>query len=144
MAKEIKSTVKLEIPAGQATPAPPIGPTLSQYGINMGDFCSKFNEATSDKDGIITPVIITVYKDSSFDFVTKTPPTSELIRRELGIKKGSGEANINKVGKLTQEQLQKIAENKLPDLNTNNIEQAKKIIAGSAKQMGIETEENSN
>ncbi len=143
MAKEIKSTVKLEIPAGQATPAPPIGPTLSQYGINMGEFCSQFNEATSDKDGIVTPVVITVYEDNSFTFVTKTPPTSELIKRELGIEKGSGEPNLNKVGKLTQEQLTRIAETKLPDLNPNDIEQAKKIVAGSAMQMGIETEEDS-
>jgi len=139
MAKEVKATIKLVIPAGQATPAPPIGPTLSQYGINMGDFCSQFNDATKDGQGILTPVILTVYKDSSFTFVTKTPPTSELIRRELKIKKGSGEPNLTKVGKLTDEQMKKIAEIKMPDLNTTDIEQAKKIIAGTAKQMGIET-----
>lgn len=139
MAKEIKATIKLVIPAGQATPAPPIGPTLSQYGINMGEFCSQFNEATKEAQGILTPVVLTVYKDNSFTFVTKTPPTSELIRRELKIKKGSGTPNIEKVGKLTNEQITKIAETKMPDLNTSDIEQAKKIIAGTAKQMGIET-----
>jgi large subunit ribosomal protein L11 len=139
MAKEIKATVKLVIPAGQATPAPPIGPTLSQYGINMGDFCSQFNEKTREAQGILTPVVLTVYKDGSFSFITKTPPTSELIRRELKIKKGSGTPNIQKVGKLTNEQITRIAETKMPDLNTSDIEQAKKIIAGTARQMGIET-----
>ncbi len=139
MAKEIKATVKLVIPAGQATPAPPIGPTLSQFGINMGEFCNQFNEKTKENQGILTPVVLTVFKDSSFTFITKTPPTSELIRRELKIKKGSGEPNLTKVGKLSDEQLTKIAEIKLVDLNTNDIEQAKKIIAGTAKQMGIET-----
>ena len=138
MAKEIKATVKLVIPAGQATPAPPIGPTLSQYGINMGEFCNQFNDATKEKQGILTPVILTIYKDCSFSFITKTPPTSELIRRELKIKKGSGTPNLTKVGKITQEQLKKIAEIKMEDLNTTDIEQAKKIIEGSAKQMGVE------
>ncbi len=139
MAKEIKATIKLVIPAGQASPAPPIGPTLSQYGINMGEFCSQFNEKTREDNGILTPVVLTIYKDSSFSFITKTPPTSELIRRELKIKKGSGEPNLNKVGKLTNQQLEKIAEIKMEDLNTTDIKKAKKIIAGTAKQMGIET-----
>ncbi len=139
MAKEIKATIKLVIPAGQASPAPPIGPTLSQYGINMGEFCSQFNEKTREGNSILTPVVLTIYKDSTFSFITKTPPTSELIRRELKIKKGSGEPNLNKVGKLTDEQLKKIAEIKMEDLNTTDIKQAKKIIAGTAKQMGIET-----
>ncbi len=139
MAKEIKATIKLVIPAGQASPAPPIGPTLSQYGINMGEFCSQFNEKTKEANGILTPVVLTVYKDSTFSFITKTPPTSELIRRELKIKKGSGEPNLNKVGKLTNQQLEKIAEIKMEDLNTTDIKQAKKIVAGTAKQMGIET-----
>ncbi len=139
MAKEIKATIKLVIPAGQASPAPPIGPTLSQYGINMGEFCSQFNEKTREDNGILTPVVLTIFKDSTFSFITKTPPTSELIRRELKIKKGSGEPNITKVGKLTNQQLEKIAEIKMEDLNTTDIKQAKKIIAGTAKQMGIET-----
>lgn len=139
MAKEIKATIKLVIPAGQASPAPPIGPTLSQYGINMGEFCSQFNEKTREDNGILTPVVLTIYKDSTFSFITKTPPTSELIRRELKIKKGSGEPNINKVGKLTNQQLEKIAEIKMEDLNTTDIKKAKKIVAGTAKQMGIET-----
>lgn len=139
MAKEVKAEIKLVIPAGQATPAPPIGPTLSQYGINMGEFCNQFNEQTREGAGILTPIILTIYKDSSFSFITKTPPTSELIRRELKIKKGSGEPNVNKVGKLTDKQLEKIAEVKMPDLNTTDMQQAKKIVAGTAKQMGIET-----
>ncbi len=139
MAKEIKAEIKLVIPAGQATPAPPIGPTLSQYGINMGEFCNQFNEKTREGNGILTPIVLTIYKDSTFTFITKTPPTSELIRRELKIKKGSGEPNITKVGKLTDKQLKKIAEIKMPDLNTTDIKQAKKIVAGTAKQMGIET-----
>jgi large subunit ribosomal protein L11 len=139
MAKEVKATIKLVIAAGQASPAPPIGPTLSQYGINMGEFCSQFNEKTKEANGILTPVVLTIYKDSTFSFITKTPPTSELIRRELKIKKGSGEPNLNKIGKLTDEQLTKIAEIKMEDLNTTDIKQAKKIIAGTAKQMGIET-----
>jgi len=129
----------LVIAAGQASPAPPIGPTLSQYGINMGEFCSQFNEKTKEANGILTPVVLTIFKDSTFSFITNTPPTSELIRKELKIKKGSGEPNINKVGKLTNEQLTKIAEIKMEDLNTTDIKQAKKIIAGTAKQMGIET-----
>ena len=139
MAKEVKATIKLVIAAGQASPAPPIGPTLSQYGINMGEFCSQFNEKTKEGNGILTPIVLTIYKDSTFSFITKTPPTSELIRKELKIKKGSGEPNINKVGKLTNEQLKKIAEIKMEALNTTDIEQATKIIAGTAKQMGIET-----
>lgn len=138
MAKEVKATVKLVIAAGAATPAPPIGPTLSQYGINMGEFCSQFNEKTRENQGILTPVILTIYKDKTFSFVTKTPPTSELIRREIKIKAGSSTPNLKKVGKLTQDQLTKIAEQKMVDLNTSDIDQAKKIIAGTAKQMGVE------
>ena len=139
MAKEIKAVIKLVIAAGQASPAPPIGPTLSQYGINMGEFCNQFNEKTREANGILTPVVLTIYKDSTFSFITKTPPTSELIRRELKIKKGSGVPNLEKVGKLSNEQLEKIAEIKMEDLNTTDMEQAKKIIAGTAKQMGVET-----
>ncbi len=139
MGKEVKAEIKLVIAAGQASPAPPIGPTLSQYGINMGEFCNQFNEKTKEGNGVLTPVILTIYKDSTFSFITKTPPTSELIRKELKIKKGSGEPNLNKVGKLTNEQLTKIAEIKMEDLNTTDIEKAKKTVAGTAKQMGIET-----
>jgi len=140
MAKPIKAIIKITIPAGQATPAPPIGPTLAPYGISTQEFCSQFNERTKEGQGILTPVVITIYDDRSFDFITKTPPTSELIRRELKIKKGSERPNLNKVGKLTKEQIQKIVEIKMPDLNTTDPEQAAKIIAGTAKQMGIETE----
>ena len=140
MAKPIKAIIKITIPAGQATPAPPIGPTLAPYGISTQEFCSQFNERTKEGQGILTPVVITIYDDRSFDFITKTPPTSELIRRELKIKKGSERPNLNKKGKLTKEQIQKIVEIKMPDLNTTDPEQAAKIIAGTAKQMGIETE----
>ena len=140
MAKPIKAIIKITIPAGQATPAPPIGPTVAPYGISTQEFCSQFNERTKDGQGILTPVVITIYDDRSFDFITKTPPTSELIRRELKIKKGSARANLDKVGKLTKEQIQKIVEIKMPDLNTTDPEQAAKIVAGTAKQMGIETE----
>ena len=140
MAKPIKAIIKITIPAGQATPAPPIGPTLAPYGISTQEFCSQFNERTKDGQGILTPVVITIDDDRSFDFITKTPPTSELIRRELKIKKGSARPNLDKVGKLTKEQIQKIVEIKMPDLNTTDPEQAAKIVAGTAKQMGIETE----
>jgi large subunit ribosomal protein L11 len=108
MAKPIKAIIKITIPAGQATPAPPIGPTLAPYGISTQEFCSQFNERTREGQGILTPVVITIYDDRSFDFITKTPPTSELIRRELKIKKGSERPNLNKVGKLTKEQIQKM------------------------------------
>jgi len=140
MAKPIKAIIKITIPAGQATPAPPIGPTLAPYGISTQEFCSQFNERTREGQGILTPVVITIYDDRSFDFITKTPPTSELIRRELKIKKGSERPNLDKVGKLTKEQIQKIVEIKMRDLNTTDPEQAAKIIAGTAKQMGVETE----
>ncbi len=140
MAKEIKKIIKITIPAGQATPAPPIGPTLAPYGISTQEFCTQFNEKTREGNGILTPVIITIYEDRSFDFITKTPPTSELIRRELKIKKGSARPNLDKVGKLSKEQLQKIVEVKMPDLNTSDPDQAAKIIAGTARQMGIEAE----
>lgn len=141
MAKEVKTVMKLQINAGQATPAPPIGPALSQHGIDIKAFCDKFNEETREDQGVLTPVVLTIYEDRSFEFITKTPPVGELIRRELGIKKGSDEPNIDKVGTLTDEQLTRIAETKLPDLNTKDIEKAKKIIQGTAKQMGIEWEE---
>ncbi len=140
MAKEIKKVIKITIPAGQATMAPPIGPTLAPYGINTQDFCSQFNEKTRESNGILTPVILTIYEDRSFDFILKTPPTSELIRRELKIKKGSDKPNLNKAGKLSKEQLKRIIEVKMPDLNTSDYNQAVKIIAGTAKQMGVDVE----
>lgn len=140
MAKPVKAVIKITIPAGRATPAPPIGPTLAPYGISTQDFCAQFNEKTREDNGILTPVIITIFDDRSFDFITKTPPTSELIRRELKIKKGSARPNLDKVGKLSKAQIQKIVEIKMPDLNTSDPDQAAKIIAGTAKQMGIETE----
>ncbi len=138
MAKEVKAVVKLYIKAGAASPAPPIGPALSSYGIDLKSFCDKFNEATKKDQGVVTPVVLTIYEDRSFTFETKTPPVGELIRRELNIKKGSDRPNIDKVGKLTDAQLEKIAKIKMPDLNTDDIEKAKEIIKGTAKQMGIE------
>ncbi len=140
MAKPIKAQLKITIPAGGATMAPPIGPTLAPYGINGQDFCTQFNEKTREDNGILTPVILTIYDDRSFDFILKTPPTSELIRRELKIKKGSAIPNLNKVGKLSKEQIAKIVEVKMPDLNTTDPDQAAKIVAGTARQMGVETE----
>ncbi|MGI6423410.1 MAG: 50S ribosomal protein L11 [Candidatus Dojkabacteria bacterium] len=140
MAKEIKKIIKITIPAGQATPAPPIGPALAPYGISTQDFCTQFNEQTREGNGILTPVIITIYEDRSFEFITKTPPTSELIRREMKINKGSARPNLEKVGKLSKEQIQRIVEIKMPDLNTSDPDQAAKIVVGTARQMGVETE----
>jgi large subunit ribosomal protein L11 len=140
MAKKVKAVVKIIIPAGRATAAPPIGTTLAPYGIATQDFCTQFNEKTKDGQGILTPVVLSIYEDRTFSFITKTPPTSELIRRELGIKKGSGKPNLKKVGELTKEQVKRIFEVKQPDLNTNDLEEATKIIEGTAKQMGVEVE----
>ncbi len=140
MAKEKKVTtqIKLQIQGGAATPAPPIGPALGQHGLPIGDFVSRFNEATKDRRGEIVPVIITVYEDRTFDFITKTAPASDMIKKAAGVKKGSGKPLTEKVGSINKQQLQEIAEKKMPDLNTNNVEQAMKIVAGTAKQMGIE------
>jgi len=138
--KKIKTKVKLQIPAGQANPAPPIGPALAQHGINISEFCQKFNEATKNKAGYKIPVVITIYEDRSFDFELKQPLASDLIKKAAGIEKGSGEPNRKKVGKLTKEQIREIAKMKLPDLNTNEIEKAMKIIEAQAKGMGIEIE----
>ena len=138
--KEIKAVIKITIPAGQASAAPPIGPTLAPYGIATQDFCAQFNEKTKEGQGILTPVVLTIYDDRTFTFILKTPPTSELIRRELKIKKGSGQPNLKKVGKLTKEQIKKILDIKQPDLNTRDFEQASKIIEGTARQMGVEVE----
>ena len=140
MAKEIKKVIKITIPAGQASMAPPIGPTLAPYGINTQDFCTQFNDKTKEDNGILTPVVLTIYEDRSFDFILKTPPTSELIRRELKIKKGSGKPNTKKVGKLSKDQIKRIIDIKLPDLNTTDYDKAAKIIAGTAKQMGVDVE----
>jgi len=140
MAKKVKAVVKIIIPAGRATPAPPIGTTLAPYGISTQDFCTQFNEKTKDGQGILTPVVLKIFEDRTFSFITKTPPTSELIRRELGIKKGSGKPNLKKVGTLTKEQIKNIFEVKKPDLNTTDLEEATKIIEGTAKQMGVEVE----
>ncbi len=138
MAKKIAGYIKLQIPAGQATPSPPVGPALGQHGVNIPQFCKAFNAATAKvEQGLVTPVVITVYADRSFSFITKTPPASVLIRKALGIAKGSGEPNKVKVGKLTQEQVRQIAEVKLPDLNTRDIEMAMRIVAGTARSMGV-------
>jgi len=141
MAKKIKAKIKLQIPAAKATPAPPVGPALAPHGLNMGEFCKKFNDLTKNQVGFTIPVEMTVFEDRSYEFRLKTPPTSELLRKAAGIEKGSGEPNKKKVGKITREQLRKIAEQKMPDLNTENIEQAMKIIEGTAKNMGIEVVE---
>jgi large subunit ribosomal protein L11 len=141
MAKKIKTIIKLQIPAGQATPAPPVGTALGPHGLNLGEFCSRYNEATKDKIGAIVPVEITVYEDRSYDFKLKTPPASDLLRKAVGIEKGSGEPHKNKVGKVTRAQIREIAEIKLSDLNAENIEGAMKIVEGTARSMGIEVVE---
>jgi len=138
MAKQIKAVVKIQIPAGRATPAPPIGPALAQHGLNIAEFCQKFNAATQDKAGFTIPAEVTIYTDRTYTFKLKTPPASELIKKAIGIEKGSGVPNKTKVGKITKAQLKEIAEKKMPDLNTTDVEQAMKIIAGTARNMGIE------
>ncbi|MEK9129829.1 MAG: 50S ribosomal protein L11 [Patescibacteria group bacterium] len=138
--KPIKTIIKLQIKAGQANPAPPVGPALGQHGLNIQDFCLKFNEATKQKMGSIVPAEITVYQDRTFDFILKTSPTSELLKNAAKIQKGSDQPHKNKVGKVTEEQIKQIAEEKMPDLNTDNIDAAIKIVKGTARQMGIEIE----
>jgi large subunit ribosomal protein L11 len=138
MAKKITGYVKLQIPAGQATPAPPVGPALGQHGVNIMDFCKAFNARTQKQVGTIIPVIITVYSDRSYTFVTKTPPASFLLRQAAAIEKGSGEPNRKKVGKVTHAQVEQIAKTKLPDLNATSLEAAIRIIEGTARSMGIE------
>lgn len=138
MAKKLVTQVKLQIPGGTATPAPPVGPALGQHGLPIGDFVKKFNDATQDRRGEIVPIIINVYDDRSFDFVTKTAPASDMIKKAAGIQKGSGKPLTEKVGSITKEQLHEIAEKKLPDLNTTDVEAAMKIIAGTCRQMGVE------
>ncbi len=138
MAKAIKAKLKLQISAGAANPAPPIGPALGQHGVNIQQFCQQFNEATKNMGGDLIPVEITIYEDRSFSFQLKTPPVSFLLKKAAGIEKGSSEPNRKKVGRVTREEVRKIAEKKLPDLNTKDIEKAMKIIEGTARQMGIE------
>lgn len=138
MAKKELTKIKLQIPAGQANPAPPVGPALGQHGLNISEFCQKFNDQTRDKIGDIIPVEITVYEDRSYDFVLKTPPASALIKKMAKIKKGSGKPLLDKIASISDKQLAEIAEIKMPDLNTNDLEAAKKIVAGTARQMGVE------
>jgi large subunit ribosomal protein L11 len=140
MAKKVLTMIKLQIPGGQANPAPPVGPALGQHGVNIMEFCKAFNAETAQAGGRITPVEITVYEDRSFTFITKTPPAAVLIKEALNVEKGSGEPNREKVGRLTRKQLQDIAEIKLVDLTAHDVEQAMKIIAGTARSMGVEVE----
>lgn len=138
MAKKITQKLKLQIPAGKANPAPPVGPALGQVGVNIGDFVNKFNEATKEMQGDIIPVEISVYEDRTFDFILKTPPAASLILKAIGVEKGSG-SNINKkAGKINEDQIRQIAEQKMPDLNTDDIEGASKTIKGTARSMGVE------
>jgi len=138
MAREVMTEIKLQIPAGQANPAPPIGPVLGQHGVNIMDFCKQFNAKTQRQAGEITPVVLTVYKDRSFSFVTKTPPASYLLLKAAKLEKGSGVPNVEKVGKVTMDQIKEIAKQKMSDLNANTEEAACKIIMGTARSMGIE------
>ena len=138
MAKEVVAQIKLQIPAGSANPAPPVGPALGQQGVNIMAFCKEFNAKTAKQAGDILPVVITVYKDKSFTFITKQPPASALIKKALNIAAGSKEPNKQKVGRLTKKQIQEIATRKMPDLNARNMEGAVKVIAGTARQMGLE------
>ncbi|RKZ30684.1 50S ribosomal protein L11 [bacterium] len=140
MAKEIKTKLKLQIPAGKATPAPPVGPVLGQAGINIMEFCKAFNEQTAKKGDSVIPVVITVYKDNSFTFITKTPPASDLLRKAAGVEKGSGEPNRESAGVVTRKQVRQIAETKMEDLNANDIEAAMRIIEGTARSMGLKVE----
>jgi large subunit ribosomal protein L11 len=141
MAKEVATIIKLQIPAGQANPAPPVGPALGQHGVNIMDFCKAFNAQTQQEGGTIIPVEITVYEDRSFDFITTTPPAAVLIKEACGIKKGSGVPHMEKVATISKEQIRQIAERKMPDLNANDIEAASKIIAGTARSMGVDVED---
>ena len=137
MAKKVTGMIKLQLPAGKATPAPPVGPALGQHGVNIMGFCKEFNAKPSNQAGLIRPVVITVDQDRSFSFILKTPPAAVLIKKELGLQSGSGVPNRTKVGSLTKEQVKKIAETKMPDLNAANIEAAMKMIEGTARSMGV-------
>ena len=140
MAKKVLTVIKLQIQAGNANPAPPVGPALGQHGVNIMDFCKAFNAQTQSEGGTIIPVEITVYEDRSFTFITKTPPAAELIKKAAGLQKGSGVPHKEKVGRLTKDQVREIAQTKLPDLNANDIEAAMKIVEGTARSMGVTTE----
>jgi large subunit ribosomal protein L11 len=138
VAKKVLTVIKLQIPGGQANPAPPVGPALGQHGVNIMEFCKTFNAQTAQENGRITPVEITVYEDRSFTFITKTPPAAVLIKQAINLDKGSGEPNRNKVGTITRAQVRQIAEQKMPDLNANDVDAASKIIEGTARSMGVE------
>jgi large subunit ribosomal protein L11 len=140
MAQKVIGLIKLQIPGGKATPAPPVGPALGQHGVNIMAFTKEFNERTKNDIGMIIPVVITVYADHSFSFITKTPPAAVLIKKAAGIQKGSGNPLKNKIGKLSKESLEEIAKTKMPDINANDLEAAKNIIAGTARSMGVEVE----
>ncbi len=141
MAKKIEGYIKLQIPAGKANPSPPVGPALGQKGVNIMEFCKQFNAKTNDKDGLIIPVVITVYRDKSFTFITKTPPASVLLKKAAKLEKGSPESNKTKVGEVSKSQLKEIAESKMEDLNAYNIENAINMIAGTARSMGLTVKE---
>jgi len=141
MAKKVKTIIKLQIPAGKATPAPPVGPALGQHGVNIMAFCKEYNERTSSQEGFIIPAEITVYVDRSFTFITKMPPVSDLLRRALGVEKGSGDPGKESIGKLSKDQVYEIARTKMKDFNTTDVEKAAKIVAGTAHGMGIGVEQ---
>jgi large subunit ribosomal protein L11 len=141
MAKKVLTTIKLQVPGGQANPAPPVGPALGQHGVNIMEFCKAFNAQTQNEGGTIIPVEITVFEDRSFTFITKTPPAAVLIKQAIGLDKGSGEPNRNKVGTISRDQVRQIAARKLQDLNANDLDQAERIIAGTARSMGITVKE---
>ena len=141
MAKKVSAYIKLQVPAGKATPAPPIGPALGQHGVNIPGFCKEFNARTAKEAGLIIPVVITVYTDRTFTFITKTPPAPVLIKKELNLQKASGRPNKDKVGQLTKEQVEKIAKIKMPDLNAGSLEAAMSMVAGTARSMGVTVEE---
>ena len=141
MAKKVRSFIKLQIPAGKATPSPPVGPALGQHGVNIMEFCKSFNAATQNQDDLIIPVVITVYQDRSFTYITKTPPAAVLIKKEINLEKGAAEPNKEPVGQITYSELEKIALIKMPDLNCYDVEAAKRIVAGTARSMGVEVVE---
>ncbi len=141
MAKKISGFIKLQIPAGKANPSPPVGPALGQKGVNIMEFCKQFNARTSDKDGLIIPVVITVYSDKSFTFITKTPPAAVLLKKAAKVEKGSAESNRNKIGKVTKAQVKEIAQMKMPDLNAFDIDHAMSMVAGTARSMGLTVED---
>jgi large subunit ribosomal protein L11 len=135
--KQLKAEIRLQVPAGQANPAPPVGPALGQHGVNIMDFCNQFNDRTKDQQGLIIPVVISVFEDRSFSFITKTPPAAVLLKKAAKLAKASGEPNKNKVGKVTDAQVQEIAELKMPDLNAGSVDAAKRMVAGTARSMGL-------